>query len=162
MFLPEPIPAFGITHPLGLPRPVDPENFFGAKPLFFARNLMPVPTGCLDYFDSAVYRPYVRSLVAFLNAHELGWGGPAIIDGPSRYCLLRGGVPASVPADLRPLLPEPPKISLRRVLNRVAETHATTNSLQLLDVLTLVSEDLGPEKFALATLDYPWVAAFMR
>ena len=49
-------PLFGITHPLGLPRPVDPENVFGAKIRFFAINAMPVPTGCLEHFDEAVYR----------------------------------------------------------------------------------------------------------
>jgi len=162
MFLPDPPPAFGITDPLGLPRPVDPDNFFGAKPLFFARNLMPVPTGCLDYFDAAVYRPYVKGLVALLNTHEFDWSGPEIIEGPPRYCLFRAGVPASVPADLRPLLPDPPRVSLRQVLDQVAETQMSANSLQLLDVLTITCEDLGPDKFAAATSDYPWVAAFMR
>jgi hypothetical protein len=155
-------PTFGITHPLGLPRPIDVDNFFGAKGLYFARNLMPIPSGCLAHFDDAVYRPHIRNLIVLLNGLEFGWTGPAFIDGPPRYCLLRDGVPAEVPADLRALLPEPPRVTFGAVLAHFDHHHRTVAPMQLLDVLTLVSEDLGPEKFAAATAGHPWVAEFMR
>jgi hypothetical protein len=162
MFQPSGNQQFGITHPLGLPRPIDPENFFGVKLLFFARNQMPIPTGCLADFDGAVYRPYVQSIVAHLNRLEKVWSGPVVIDGPARYCLLRHGVPASVPADLRPLMPEPPRVKFAEVLRHFDLRHAAAAPMQLLDVLTLVSEDLGRQKFALAIASHPWVAEFMR
>jgi hypothetical protein len=154
--------AFGITHPLGLPRPVDVDNFFGAKVQYFTQNLMPIPSGCLAYFDGAVYRPYLRSVVEFLNGLEFGWSGPAFMDGPPRYCLLRDGAPAEVPADLQPLLPEPPRIALDAVLDHFDQYHPRVAPMQLLDVLTLVREDLGPEKFAAATASHRWVDEFMR
>ena len=162
MFLPSGSQQFGITHPLGLPRPLDPENFFGVKLLFFARNQMPVPTGCLADFDHTVYRPYVERIVDNLNRLEFGWSGPVVIEGPARYCLLRDGVPATVPVDLRPVIPEPPRVRFEEVLQHFAGRHGTAPPMQLLDVLTLVSEDMGRQKFAAATAGHPWVAEFMR
>lgn len=162
MHFPAPEPSFGITHPLGLPRPLDPDNFFGAKPVFFARNLMPVPTGCLAHFDLAVYRPYVKSVVALLADLEPGWAGPGIVDDPPRYCLVRDGMPALLPPDLRGLLPEPPKVRLETVLSHFDRTHHQAPALQLLDLLTLVAEDLGAARFAAATAVRPWVKEFLR
>jgi hypothetical protein len=154
--------AFGITDPLGLPRPVDLDNFFGAKVQYFTRNVMPIPSGCLAHFDGAVYRPYVRSIVDFLNGLEFGWCGPAYMDGPLRYCMLRDGAPAAVPADLQPFLPEPPRVTFGTVLDHFDRHHSRVAPMQLLDVLTLVREDLGPEKFGAATAGHRWVAEFMR
>ncbi len=162
MFLPSGSQQFGITHPLGLPRPIDAENFFGVKLLFFARNQMPIPTGCLADFDGAVYRPYVQRIVENLNRLEFGWSGPMVLDGPPRYCLLRDGVPATVPVDLRPLIPEPPRVRFAEILQHFDRRHSAAAPMQLLDVLTLVSEDLGRQKFAAATAGHPWVAEFMR
>ena len=79
MFTPNDVPLFGITHPLGLPRPVDCENIFGAKIEFFSRNAMPVPYGSLGHFDTAVYRPYVRRLAAFLARREPGWSDAGVL-----------------------------------------------------------------------------------
>lgn len=123
---------------------------------------MPIPTGCLAHFDAAVYRPYARKIVEVLSRLEFGWTGPAMIDGPPRYCLLRDGVPATVPVDLRPLIPEPPRVKFTAVLDHFDGYHREAAPMQLLDVLTLVSEDLGPERFAAATAAHPWVAEFMR
>ena len=162
MFPPKDVPLFGITHPLGLPRPVDCENVFGAKIDFFSRNVMPVPTGCLEHFDSAVYRPYVKRLAGFLARREPGWSGPWILDDPPRYCLLRNGVPAEVSGDLEALLPQPPRVSLAVVLSNLDRCHARVQPLQLLDILTLIREDAGSEKFAAAVRAHPWVAEFMR
>ena len=156
------IPSFGITHPLGLPRPIDPDNVFGAKVLFFARNVMPVPTGCLEHFDTAIYRPYLQRVVEALGGKARGWSGAVIKEWPARYCLLRDGMAAAVPPEMRPLLPEVPRVGLRSILVYLDAAHPVATPLQLLDVLTLISEDLGPEKFAAATADHPWVAAFMR
>lgn len=155
-------PFFGITHPLGLPRPVDPENLFGAKAEFLVANLMPIPTGCLAHFDGAVYRPYLKRVVALLGSYEFGWSGPAILDDPPRYCVLHDGIPAEVPPHVRPLLPEPPRVSLEVVLGYFDRSRAQLQPMQLLDVLTLVSEDLGPDRFAAATAGRPWVAEYMR
>jgi len=155
-------PFFGITHPLGLPRPLDPENFFGAKAYYFAANLMPIPSGCLSHFDGAVYRPYVEGLVALLDSFEAGWSGPAILDDPPRYCLLHNGAPAEVRPEVRPLLPEPPHVSFEAILAYLDHHRGEVQPMQLLDVLTLVSEDFGPSRFAAATASRPWVAEYMR
>jgi hypothetical protein len=155
-------PVFGITHPLGLVRPLDVHNFFGAQTQHFARNIMPIPCGCLAYFDAAVYRPYARDIVTLLQGLEFGWEGPVELDDPPRYCFLRDGFAAEVPEDLRPLLPEPPRVSLDMILEHFSRHRAGATLIQLLDVLTLVSEDLGPARFAAATAGHPWVAAFLR
>jgi hypothetical protein len=162
MFPPKEVPLFGITHPLGLPRPVDCENLFGAKIGFFCRNVMPVPTGCLEHFDGAVYRPYVRRLAAFLAQREPGWSGPEILDDPPRYCLLRFGAPSEVPDDLESLLPQPPRVTLAAMLSDMDRRRKRLQPLQLLDVLTLIREDAGVERFSAAVAAYPWVAEFMR
>ena len=165
--MPSPTPkppwvAFGVTHPLGLPRPIDSGNFFGADGRYFALNQMPIPSGCLAHFDRAVYRPHARKVVTILRRTNCDWSGAAIIDGPPRYCLLRGGAPATVPVELGPLLPEPPRVSLEEVLCYFDPPQGEALPLQLLDVLSLVSEDLGPDRFATATAAHPWVAQFMR
>ena len=162
MFIPKEVPLFGITHPLGLPRPVDCENIFGAKIEFFSRNAMPVPAGCLGHFDTAVYRPYVRRLAAFLARREPGWSDPGLLDDPPRYCLFRYGIPAEVPGELEALLPQPPRVSLGAMLSHLDRCHARAQPLQLLDILTLVREDAGLEKFSTAAAGHPWVAEFMR
>jgi hypothetical protein len=147
---------------LGLPRPIDPENFFGAQSLFFSRNAMPIPTGCLAHFDEAVYRPYLERLVAFLGRLELGWSGPVQLEDPPRYCLLRDGVPTEIPEDLRAEMPEPPRVSLSALFGHFDRHHGSVVPMQLLDLLTLVSEDIGPVKFAAVAARRPWVAEFMR
>ena len=162
MFLPSAIPPFGVTHPIGLPRPIDVDNFFGAQADYFARNVMPIPTGCLDHFDEVVYRPYVGTIVAFLNGPAIGWSGPAVIYDPPRYCLLCDGLAAHVPLELRPFLPPPPRVPLGSVLKYFGRSRRHVATIQLLDVLSIVSEDLGPARFAAATADHPWVADFMR
>jgi hypothetical protein len=153
---------FGVTHPLGLPRPVDVDNIFGAQRSFFAHNLMPVPTGCLAHFDGAVYRPYMKRLVAWLAEAEFGWAGPAELGDPPRYCLLRDGAPAVIPEDLRDEFAAPPVVRLETVLNYFDKNHGKVATLQLLDVLTLISEDLGPSRFAIATSGRAWVAEYLR
>lgn len=153
---------FGVTHPLGLPRPVDVENFFGARRLFFAHNLMPVPCGCLAHFDQAVYRPYAKRLVAWLAAAEFGWSGPAQVGDPPRYCLVRDGAPATVPDDLRDEFPPPPAVRLEAVLGHFDRCHASVPALQLLDLLTLLAEDLGAKRFSAATAARPWVQQYLR
>jgi len=153
---------FGVTHPLGLPRPIAADNFFGAKGRFFALNLMPIPTGCLAHFDRAVYRPHARRVVSILRRQDCDWSGAAIVDGPPRYCLRQAGAPATVPEELWPLLPEPPRVSLEAVLSHFDPPRREALPLQLLDVLSLVSEDLGADRFAVATAGHPWVADFMR
>jgi len=155
-------PVFGITHPIGLVRPLDVNNFFGAPLQHFARNLMPIPSGCLAHFDGAVYRPYVERIVTRLKDMDFGWQGPVILEDPPRYCLLRYGLPTPVPNELKVHLPEPPKVTLNTVLNYFGHHQASVTPIQLLDVLCLVSEDLGSERFAAATAGHPWVAAFMR
>lgn len=162
MYFPSSERSFGITHPLGFPRPIDPENFFGAKALFFARNLMPVPMGCVAHFDVMVYRPYLRRLVAYLMTMELGWEAPAFLDNPPRYCVVRDGVAATIPPELRPMMPPPPRVPFRDVLTHFGAPEARTQPMQLLDLLTLVSEDLGSDKFTSATKSHPWVAELMR
>lgn len=155
-------PPFGITHPLGLPRPLDPRNFFGAKPDYFSCNQMPIPSGCLAHFDHAVYRPHLHAILAFLQAVEIGWDGLALLDEPPRYCLLRAGVPTPVPHHLRRDLPEPPRVPLQTVLAHLASHRQGFSPLELLDVLTLISEDLGTACFATATARHPWVAEFLQ
>ena len=162
MFLPSTIPPFGVTHQIGLPRPIDVDNFFGARIEYFARNVMPIPAGCLDHFDGAVYRPYAEEIVAFLNGLTIGWSGPAVIYDPPRYCLLCDGRAAHVPLELRPFLPPPPRVPLGAVLDYFARSRGKVASIQLLDVLTIVREDLGPAKFAAAVSEHRWVAEFMR
>jgi hypothetical protein len=155
-------PLFGVTHPLGLVRPLDVNNFFGAEMTHFAGNLMPIPTGCLAHFDEAVYRPYAEKIVALLKGLEFGWHGPVMLDDPPRYCLLRDGIPTRVPEDLRAHLPEAPRVALDTILRYFGRHQDGTTPIQLLDILTLVSEDLGPVRFAAVTAGHPWVAAFMR
>ena len=162
MFPPSAIPPFGVTHPIGLPRPIDLDNFFGARTEYFARNAMPIPTGCLDHFDGAVYRPYVEGIVAFLNGVAPGWSGPAVIHDPPRYCLLRAGAAAHVPIEVRPFLPAPPRVPLASVLDYFAQNRRQVAQIQLLDVISIVSEDLGPVKFAAAVVPHPWVGELMR
>jgi hypothetical protein len=161
MFPSKAVPIFGITHPLGLPRPVDPENVFGAKIHFFARNAMPVPARCLEHFDTEVYRPYVKRIAAILARRESGWSGSEILDDPPRYCLLRKGIPTEVPEELESLLPQPPLVSFAAMLSHFDRSHTLVEPAQLLDVLTLVREDLGLEKFSAAVAAHPWVADFM-
>lgn len=154
---------FGVTHPLGLPRPIDAENIFGAKAQYFAKNMMPIPTGCLDHFDTAVYRPYVANLVTFLGALDFGWTGPAFISDPPRYCLLRDGIPTEVPASMRGLMPEPPRVRLADVLEHWDVTRGGPGAtIQMLDIFTMVEEDLGTSKFEAAIAAHPWVAGMMR
>ncbi len=162
MFTPNDVPLFGITHPLGLPRPVDCENIFGAKIEFFSRNAMPVPYGSLGHFDTAVYRPYVRRLAAFLARREPGWSDAGVLDEPPRYCLFRNGRPAEVPGELEALLPQPPRVSLDAMFSHLDRCHTRAQPLQLLDILTLIREDAGLEKFSAAAAGHPWVAEFMR
>jgi hypothetical protein len=153
---------FGVTHPLGLPRPIDVENVFGAHRAYFVHNLMPVPSGCLAHFDSSVYRPYMKRLASWLAASELGWSGSAEIGDPARYCLLRDGAPATVPCDLRDELPAPPVVRLESVLRYFDRHHAKAPGFQLFDLLTLVAEDLGASRFASATFGRTWVTAYIR
>jgi hypothetical protein len=123
---------------------------------------MPVPGGCLAYFDGTVYRPYLRRLVAWLSVSELGWSGPAESGDPARYCLLRDGAPAVVPFDLRDELPSPPSVRLESVLRYFDRNRAKVPKFQLFDLLTLVAEDLGAIRFAAATASRSWVADFIR
>jgi hypothetical protein len=163
IYLHTPSTIFGATHPLGLPRPIDPDNFFGARAMYFARNLMPIPTGCLDHFDTAVYRPYLESLVTFLGALDFGWSGPGFMSDPPRYCLLRDGVPTEVPVNIRGLLPEPPRVRLNDVLEYFDTTRGGPSAvMQMLDIFTMVTEDLGSARFEAATANHPWVAELMR
>jgi hypothetical protein len=156
-------PTFGVTHPIGLPRPIDVNDFFGARVQYFAQNLMPVPSGCLAYFDAAIYRPYIEKVAAILHGMDFGWSGPVLISDPTRYCLLRDGIPMEVPACLWGFLPEPPRVALEAVLSYFDRNQAAMAAdLQLLDVVTLLSEDLDAAKFAAATANHPWVAEFLR
>lgn len=155
-------PPFGVTHPLGLPRPIDVQNVFGAQAWFFAENLMPVPSGCLAHFDGAVYRPYLKRLVGWLAVSELGWSGPAEVGDPARYCLLREGAPAGIPPDLREELPDPPAVKLETVLRHLDRHHPGAPALELFDLLTLIAEDLGPTRFAAVTAGRGWVADYIR
>jgi hypothetical protein len=161
MLVPFPTP-FGVTHPLGLPRPIDAENVFGARRFFFAHNLMPVPAGCLAHFDASVYRPYAKRLVKWLSIAEFGWTGPVELGDPARYCLLRDGAPAAVPADLCDELPAPPSVRLKALLLYFDRHHAKVPDFQLFDLLTLVAEDLGPTRFSAATADSPWVGDYIH
>jgi hypothetical protein len=146
-----------------LPRPIDVNDFFGARVQYFAQNLMPVPSGCLAYFDAAVYRPYIEKVAAILQGMDFGWSGPILISDPVRYCLLRDGIPTEVPTCLWGFLPEPPRVALEEVLSYFDRNHASTAAdLQLLDLVTLMSEDLDAAKCAAATAGHPWVAEFMR
>lgn len=163
MFPPSATPVFGITHPIGLPRPVDPDNVFGAKISFFARNVMPVPTGCLEHFDGAVYRPYLQRLAEVLNGLSSGWSDTVLPEAPARYCLLRHGIVATIPAEFRPLLPEPPRVGVGAILLHFDDLHPSVGApLQLLDVLTMIGEDIGAEKFGAVTAAHPWVSAYLR
>ncbi len=153
---------FGVTHPLGLPRPIERDNFFGAQARFFAANLMPVPTGCLAHFDEAVYRPHTAVIAGLLAGLEPGWGRLEVVGDPPRYCLLRDGFPCEVPSKFQPLLPEPPRVRLEAVLEHFSRCRKVAPPLQLLDILTLVAEDLGPARFASATAGHPWVAEYLR
>ena len=155
-------PIFGVTHPLGLPRPIVIDNIFGATLAYFAGNFMPVPSGCLSHFDGAVYRPYVAQLAAVLATSEFGWSGPALLGDPPRYALLCHGVPTAVPEDLLALLPAPPKVSFRALLDHFDRTYAGAPPMELLDVLTLISEDIGAIRFAAAAIGHDWVRDFMR
>jgi hypothetical protein len=151
-------PPFLATDPLGLPRPVDVDNIFGARPQFFRENKMPVPTGCLEHFDRAVYRPYLRGVAEALAARERGWFGPVVMGVPPRYLLLRDWVPAEIPEELAALLPPPPRVPLRDLLGHFEKAYPQSRPRQLLDVLALIREDLGPLKFGLAVAGHPWVA----
>lgn len=162
MFPSKVVSLFGITHPLGLPRPVDPENLFGARIHLFVCNAMPVPTGCLEHFDAAVYRPYVKRLADFLARNEPGWSGPWILADPPRYCLLRNGALAEPSVDLEPFLPQPPVVSLAALLSHFKRCHKRVPAPQLLDTLTLIREDLGLERFSAAVDAHSWVGEFMR
>jgi hypothetical protein len=93
---------------------------------------------------------------------EAGWSGPEILDDPPRYCLLRNGLPAEIPGDIEALLPQPPQVSLATMLSHFRRCHARAPAAQLLDILTLIREDVGLEKFSAAVAAHPWVADFMR
>jgi hypothetical protein len=162
MILPSDQPAFGITHPLGLPRPIDPANFFGAKTHLFACNQMPVPSGCLAHFDAAIYRPYLEKILEVLEREEFGWNGIGLADDPPRYCLLQDGRPTRVPSPLWPALPPPPLVTLKTILADLAVDYLNKPPAELLDLLTVVVEDLGVTRFAAATAEHPWAAEFMR
>ena len=162
MLLPSDQPAFGITHPLGLPRPLDPDNFFGAKTQFFACNQMPIPSGCLAHFDLAVYWPYLKRVLALLEEVEFGWDGIALANDPPRYCLVRDGIPTRIPYHLRSTLPPPPQVPLKAILAHLAKRYPEESPMELLDLLTLIKEDLGSARFAAATAGYPWVADCLR
>jgi hypothetical protein len=123
---------------------------------------MPVPTGCLEHFDEAVYRPYVTRLAAVLARRESGWSGSEILADPPRYCLRRGGIPTEVSSENEPLLPLPPLVSFAAVLSHFDRFHTCVPPAQLLDVLTLIREDMGSEKFSAAVATHPWVVEFMR
>jgi hypothetical protein len=163
MLLPDPShPAFGITDPLGLPRPIDPNDFFGARLEYFARNQMPIPSGCLSHFDASVYRPYLEKIVSFLDDLEFCWNGPVAIDNPPRYCLLRDCVPAEIPQELWPLLSAPPRVTLEEVLAYFDLHHGEVAPVQLLDVITLISEDIPAAAFAALVASHPWLEEFTR
>lgn len=153
---------FQATDPLGLPRPVDPANIFGARLAYFVRNRMPVPTGCLAHFDRATYRPYLTRIVGILAYQGAGWGGPVILPDPPRYALIRAGVPAEIPEDLIALLPQPPRVSLHDLLEHFSREYSKSRPPQLLDVLSLIREDMGAIKFAFASAEHAWVAEAMR
>jgi hypothetical protein len=84
------------------------------------------------------------------------------VDDPARYCVLRDGEPSDIPADLIPSLPPPPRVTLDTVLSHFSGVRTEAAPLQLLDVLTLIREDIGPGKFAAAVAAHPWVREFMR
>ena len=154
--------AFGASHPLGVPRPIDTANFFGVRRDFFIHNLMPVPGGCLAHFDAAVYRPYARRLAGWLGGAHAGWSGPVDVGEPARYCLLRYGAPTAVPASRRDEMPVPPAVPLREVLRQLDSTHARQADFQLFDLLAMIAEDLGTSRFAAVTASHDWVAAYFR
>jgi hypothetical protein len=59
-------------------------------------------------------------------------------------------------------MPEPPRVSLTAVLSHFDRHHGSVVPMQLLDLLTLVGEDIGPAKFAAVAARRPWVAEFLR
>ena len=155
-------PPFRAADPLGLPRPVDPENVFGAKMQFFMENKMPVPNGCLAHFDRTVYRPFLKRVVEVLSARERGWFGPLVMGVPPRYVILRDWAPADIDEERAALLPPPPRVPIRELFAYLGQHYRQSRPPQLLDVLTLIREDLGPIKFESVSADHAWVAEAMR
>ena len=62
----------------------------------------------------------------------------------------------------RGLLPEPPRVRLETVLCHFDRTFHQAPALQLLDLLTLICEDLGAVRFAAITASRPWIKEFLR
>ena len=153
---------FEVTDPLGFPRPIREENVFGSRLEVFAENLMPAPSGFLIHFHHELFWPYAQLVSSALQRRETGWEAPRLAVDPPRYCFIRDGVPTRIPSDLRGELPPAPAVTLEQVLAFFDMNHAWAEPLQLLDLLTLVLEDLGPARFAVVTANHPWVAEFMR
>ena len=155
-------PPFEVTDPLGFPRPIRENNVFGSRKELFAENLMPAPSGSLVHFHHEVFWPYVEEISRALQRLEIGWGPPRLATDPPRYCFVRDGAPTRIPADLYDELPQAPEVTLESLLAFFDVNHGWAEPMQLLDLLKLVREDLGPDRFALVTASHPWVAEFMR
>jgi hypothetical protein len=153
---------FHIADPLGIPRPVSQVNFFGVTLERIFRNQFPVPIGCLEDFDHGLYRPYIETVGKALKAKDSAWGAPTWADDPPRYCFLRKGVPEEIPPELWLRLPKPPTVAIRTVLKHLAEKRSLQHSIQLLDLLSMITEDLGPKTFKKLTRGHSWVHDVLR
>jgi hypothetical protein len=153
---------FAATDPLGVPRPLDPRNVFGATRRGFAANAMPVPGGCLAYFDSDIYRPYAHEALRQVRQHGGRWDRLAVADDPPRYCFLCDGEPAAISEAFRRFLPPPPAVSIEDLASYFRINHRWASAPQLLDLLGILAEDVPPESFARLCHDHPWIPEFMR
>ena len=155
-------PPFEVTDPLGFPRPIREDNVFGSRLDLFADNLMPQPSGFLVHFHDEVFWPYVLRIAQSLQQMELGWEAPKLAQDPPRYCFVREGAPTRIPVDLRASLEPAPTVTVEELLTFFDVNHAWAEPMPLLDLLTVIREDLGAERFGAVTARHPWVAEFMR
>ena len=59
-------------------------------------------------------------------------------------------------------MPVPPVVPLREVLRQLDDIHARLADFQLFDLLAMIAEDLGANRFAAVTAPHEWVAAYFR
>jgi hypothetical protein len=146
--------------PFGLPRPINPANFFDSTKIRWLGNRFWVPEGPLACFRTKVFDPYAKQLEAALQTKVPGLSVKTTTR-PQRYVFML----RFTALDMRKcasIAPTPPVVTLVDVINELALTREEANPEDLLDLLTTIQEDLTEPAFTQLATRFSWVSEYLR
>jgi hypothetical protein len=149
--------------PIGFPRPIDPDNFFGISRDRWLSNRMSVPTGALAFFDAKHFRPYARRILN-LAARMVGPNVKLVLTKePGHYMLLSGddNGPITGIENLFSRFPAPRVFTVEDVVAEVGAARTSLNDIDVLDLLDTIRRDIPTERWDACEKANPWVKGYV-